>query len=72
VINGWVELDTSRPIEEYHPVSEPNLLFELADIRRPQEAVKFIRRYGLLWHGPDTDTLARAIFRVGRNGPTAS
>jgi hypothetical protein len=56
VAAGWVELDTRRPVEEYVPISEPDLVFDLADIRRPQDAVRFVRRYGLLWHGPGADT----------------
>lgn len=50
--DGWIELDSGRA-EEYHPMEEVDLLYDLAAIQRPDEAVAFARRYGLLRHGRD-------------------
>jgi hypothetical protein len=47
---GWVELDRDG-LEEYVPITEPNLVFDLAAVRTPSDAVEFVRSYGLLRHG---------------------
>lgn len=49
--HGWIVLDPSRSAE-YQPYEEGDLLWDLAAIRRPIDAVEFVRRYGLLRHGP--------------------
>jgi hypothetical protein len=51
----WVVLDDSKA-EQYQPLSEADLLFDLADLRRPDDAIAFARRYGLLRHGLDATT----------------
>ena len=57
---GWVELDRDG-LEEYVPITEANLVFDLAAVRTPSDAVKFVRRYGLLRHG-DRDGDLRESF----------
>jgi hypothetical protein len=47
----WIVLDPKRS-EKYRPIGEENLVFDLASITQPGEAVVFARKYGLLWHGP--------------------
>jgi hypothetical protein len=47
----WISLDASRA-EVFQPLSESDLLFDLANVRRPDDAVAFVRRYGLLHLGP--------------------
>lgn len=49
----YLSLDASRA-RRYAPyeVAE-SLPFDLAGIREPQDALSFIQKYGLLWHGPD-------------------
>ncbi|HEY5473441.1 MAG TPA: hypothetical protein VIK32_09665, partial [Candidatus Limnocylindrales bacterium] len=49
---GWLSLDRATT-EEYQPFQESGLLFDLAAVREPQDAIAFVRRYGLLRHGPD-------------------
>ncbi len=46
---GWIELDPLG-IEEYFPITERDLVFDLAAVRTPTDAVEFVRRYGLLRH----------------------
>ena len=48
--DGWLTLDRDRA-ESYQPMSENDLVFDLANIRSPDDAVAFIRRRGLLWRG---------------------
>ena len=47
----WVSLDASRA-EVFQPLSEAGLLFDLANLRRPDDVVAFVRGYGLLRLGP--------------------
>jgi len=58
--DGWIVLDRVGA-EEYQPPSEKDLLFDLADVRRPTDIVTFARRYGLLEHGPDADDLRERV-----------
>lgn len=46
-----IRLDSSTA-ELYMPYSAPKLPYELSGVRRPTEAIEFVRKYGLLWHGP--------------------
>lgn len=39
--------------ERYQPTSGWKVLFDLAALRRPEDAVAFVKQYGLLRHGPD-------------------
>jgi len=48
----YVVLDRTRS-SEYQPLSTTDLVFDLAAIRRPSDALPFVRRYGLLFHGPN-------------------
>jgi hypothetical protein len=48
----WIVLDRRRG-ELYVPYSQRDLAFDLAAIAEPTDAVAFVRRYGLLRHGPD-------------------
>ena len=47
----WVYLDASQA-EVFAPLSEADLLFDLANLRRADDVVAFVRRYGLLHVGP--------------------
>src|SRR5215211_7469228 len=51
---GWIILDQKRA-QLYQPMESTNLVFDLASIRRPSDALEFCATYGLLWHGPDSD-----------------
>lgn len=51
IAGEWIVLDPARA-EEYEPYGETELVFDLANIRRPPEALVFVQRYGLLRHGP--------------------
>jgi hypothetical protein len=53
VVDGEVALDQSQA-ERYalHKVHEA--IFDLAVVRNHQDIRGFVRRYGLLWHGPDS------------------
>jgi hypothetical protein len=58
VEDGWVELDVERA-EPYSPITEPDLFFDLAMLRKPAELPAFVRRYGLLRrHGAGEDAVA--------------
>ena len=46
-----IRLDSSTA-ELYTPYSASELPYELSGIQRPTEAIEFVRKYGLLWHGP--------------------
>lgn len=48
---GMIRLDSSTA-ELYTPSFAPELPSELSGVRRPSEAIEFVRDYGLLWHGP--------------------
>jgi hypothetical protein len=50
--DGWIELDRERA-RRYTPFAEAGLMYDLAAIRRPPDALAFVQRYGLLHHGPD-------------------
>jgi hypothetical protein len=50
----YIVLDKAHSTE-YQPMTTTELLFDLAAIRRPSDALPFVRRYGLLFHGPDAD-----------------
>jgi predicted RNA-binding Zn-ribbon protein involved in translation (DUF1610 family) len=58
VVGDEVVLDEDRA-EPYYIFEPTDLLFDLADLgagphkRDPREAVSFVRRYGLLWHGAE-------------------
>jgi endogenous inhibitor of DNA gyrase (YacG/DUF329 family) len=54
--DGSVVLDPTRA-EEYEAFDNDleGLLWDLADVQRPTDALGFVRRYGLLWNGPDAD-----------------
>lgn len=56
----WITLDPGRA-ETYHPLEQADLLFDLAAIHRPEDAVAFVGRYGLLRHGPGSDTFREHI-----------
>ncbi len=53
---GAIVLDASAA-ERYAPLSEQSAHFALAAIQRPEDAVAFVRRYGLLRHGPGSEEL---------------
>ena len=57
---GWVELGRDG-LEEYVPISEPNLVFDLASVRTPSDVVEFVRRYGLLRHGTRDGDLRESL-----------
>jgi hypothetical protein len=40
--------------ERYQLHDVHDALFELGSIRSPQDVKRFVRRHGLLWHGPDS------------------
>lgn len=64
--DGFVVLDSDRA-EEYVPWEEEGLLlYDLAAIRRPHDALGFARRWGLLHHGPGADEY-REPFRDWEN-----
>jgi hypothetical protein len=60
--DGFVEIEPDRA-EPYavHGEDVADLLWDLAGIRRPTDTLAFIRRYGLLWHGPG-DGMYREAF----------
>jgi hypothetical protein len=43
---------------EFLPLEEDHLLFDLAALQRPADAIPFARRYGLLRHGPGSEEWA--------------
>jgi hypothetical protein len=51
---GEVRLDRKR-VEKYRISETHDLLFSLASMDKgsPEDVKAFVRRYGLLWHGPD-------------------
>lgn len=51
----WVEMDASRA-RKYDVYSQKDIVFDFAAIERPSDIPPFVRRYGLLWHGPGSDT----------------
>lgn len=50
----WVVLDRNRA-RTYSPIEEADLMYDLAAVRRPPDALAFVQRYGLLRHGPEQD-----------------
>jgi hypothetical protein len=58
---GWIALDAVRRTR-YQPTPGDTPLFELAGIRRPHDALGFVKRFGLLWHGPDAAPPRRERF----------
>ena len=52
--DGWLVLDAERA-EAYHPIEERDLLYDVAAIGTPREAVEAVERYGLLWTRADGD-----------------
>ena len=57
-----IVLDTRRA-ERYPPMATTDLAFDLAAIRRPSDSLEFCRRYGLLWHGPDSEDYREEVSR---------
>ena len=53
IADGEVILDEDRA-ERYTPHSIDQAIFELAAASDYQDLRAFVRRYGLLWHGPDS------------------
>ena len=53
VVNGEIILDEDRA-ERYMPDLLDRAIFELATASDYQDFRTFVRRYGLLWHGPDS------------------
>jgi len=54
--NGAITLDRATA-QEYSPLADgAPLLWDFAAIRRPQDAIEFGRRFGLLHHGPGADS----------------
>jgi hypothetical protein len=51
VEGGWVTLDPKRA-EEYEIGSGDSVLWDLLGIRHPSEAIGFVSKHGLLFHGP--------------------
>jgi hypothetical protein len=56
----FVVLDPSRA-RPYFPIAEQELVYDLAAVRRPQDALAFVQRYGLLTHGPDANEHREAL-----------
>jgi hypothetical protein len=52
VVDGEIILDENRA-ERYVPGFTDRALFELATAKDYQDYRAFVRRYGLLWHGPN-------------------
>jgi len=52
VVDGEIILDENRA-ERYMPDNLDRAIFELAVAKDYQDFRAFVRRYGLLWHGPD-------------------
>ena len=55
----WIVLDRAQVVE-YQPGSDPQgrcLVFDLANIHQPKDAVRFAEQHGLLWHGPEATDL---------------
>lgn len=51
MVGEQVFLDRDKATR-YQPSAEPKMLFDLAAIRRPADAIAFVAEYGLLRHGP--------------------
>jgi hypothetical protein len=64
IVDGEVALDRSRA-ERYALHNVHGAIFELAVVRIHQDIRAFVRRYGLLWHGPDS-------LDTGQHGETVS
>ena len=54
--DGCITLDPARA-HEYQPFEERDLVFDLASVSTPDDALVFVRRYGLLRHGPKEESL---------------
>jgi len=52
IVDGEIILDENRA-ERYMPDNLDRAIFELASVSDYQDFRAFVRRYGLLWHGPD-------------------
>ena len=59
-VNGSI-LDTERA-EEYQPSEDASPLYELAAIRSPHDVLGFVKRFGLLHHGPTNGSPPRERF----------
>ncbi len=59
---GWIEMDRVGA-ELYQPITEEGLVFALASVNEPQDAVEFVRRYGLLWSTPEAEELREPFAR---------
>jgi hypothetical protein len=61
---GEIILDEDRAEEYEHGVvfHHPDILFDLTGVREPADALGFVRRYGLLWHGADDEPEHRESF----------
>lgn len=55
----WLVLERAHAAT-YQPVTDTHthvVLFDLANIHKPQDALRFAEQHGLLWHGPDAHDL---------------
>jgi hypothetical protein len=53
VVDGEIILDEDRA-EHYTPDNLDRAIFDLAGVSHYQDVRAFVRRYGLLWHGPNS------------------
>src|SRR5688572_914494 len=53
--DGWIVLDPARS-EPYLPMTKDGLHVALANVFTPADAVGFVRAWGLLWNGPQSET----------------
>jgi len=52
--DGWIVLD-DKQATEYALYVEPQLALDLSYVRTPDDAVSFVQRHGMLWHGPGSE-----------------
>jgi len=52
--DGYISID--KP-ERFQPMAHRGMVFDLAHVTTPAEAVEFASRFGLLWHGPESEAL---------------
>lgn len=60
-VRGWARYEDNdiileRP-EEYDIYSTKDIVYDLAGVRTPDDALEFVGKHGLLWHGPGADDL---------------
>jgi len=67
----WIELDRERS-RTYAPIETTDLMYDLAAVRRPSDALAFVQRYGLLRNGPGAERLREPVADIEEEAHTLS